>query len=157
MVAESLSVIRFTRRRMRDNVRWRLRAVEIITEGTIEHWPGSTRTAHKSVGYSHNVGFRYYREPEFPIEMNVYSSVGLEIRNCSIGIHMHTQRGQQRASNSLALDAWFGGHRSQSPNFIWTLVSIQIPAKSSELNLVSRVRFTGIIPTCTANCWTASR
>jgi hypothetical protein len=41
----------------------------------------STRTGHKPVGYSHNVGFRYHREPEFLIEMNVCSSVGLEIRN----------------------------------------------------------------------------
>jgi hypothetical protein len=50
----------------------------------------STRTGHKPVGYSHNVGFRYHREPEFLIEMNVCSLVGLEIRNYSIGIHMPT-------------------------------------------------------------------
>src|ERR1035438_10625830 len=75
----------------------------------------STRTGHKPVGYSHNVGFRYHREPEFLIEMNVCSSVGLEIRNCSIGIHMHTERGQQGASNSLALDGGFDGHWSQMP------------------------------------------
>ena len=75
----------------------------------------STRTGHKPVGYSHNVGFRYHREPEFLIEMNVCSPVGLEIRNCSIGIHMHTERGQQGASNSLALHAGFDGHWSQMP------------------------------------------
>jgi hypothetical protein len=38
----------------------------------------STRTGHKPVGYSHNVGFRCHREPEFLIEMNVCSSVGLD-------------------------------------------------------------------------------
>ena len=75
----------------------------------------SARTGHKPVGYSHNVGFRYHREPEFLIEMNVCLSVGLEIRNCSIGIHMNAERGQQGASNSLALDAGFDGHWSQIP------------------------------------------
>ncbi len=80
----------------------------------------STRTGHKPVGYSHNVGFRYHREPEFLIEMNVCSSVGLEIRNCSIGIHMHTERGQQGASNSLALDAGFVGS-SQLTQFYYAV------------------------------------
>jgi hypothetical protein len=47
--------------------------------------------------------------------MNVCSSVGLEIRDCSIGIHMRTERGQQSASNSLALDGGFDGHWSQMP------------------------------------------
>ncbi len=75
----------------------------------------STRTGHKPVRYSHNVGFRYHREPEFLIKINVRPSVGLEIGNCSIGIHMHTERGQQGASNSLALHAGFDGHWSQMP------------------------------------------
>ena len=75
----------------------------------------SARTGHKPVGYSHNVDFRYHREPEFLVEMNVCSSVGLEIRHCSVGIHMPTEGGQQGAANSLALDAGFDGHWSQMP------------------------------------------
>ncbi len=75
----------------------------------------SIGTGHKPVGNSQNVSFRHHHEPELLIEMNVRLSVGLKIRACSVGIHMHTERGQQCGSNSLMLNAGFDGHGSQMP------------------------------------------
>ncbi len=47
--------------------------------------------------------------------MNVFQSVGFEIRRCSICIHVQTERRQQGTSDSLPLNAGFDGHWSQMP------------------------------------------
>jgi hypothetical protein len=74
-----------------------------------------TRTGHKPVGYSQKVSLTCYHKPESLIEINVRLPVGLQICNCSAGIHMHTECRQQGGSDSLMLERGFNSDRSQMP------------------------------------------